>query len=170
MGLSEFIEEPIFDASLFVTIRKRLGDDFFNLITREVAKVESNDKEPPRTGNDTEEGDKAAVSSEKNEPTHSGVLKVDATCCDAEMRYPTDHNLLEDGSAFLHRMLLKFCLQVGIKPPPSWRGDARRAYLSLIKKRHRGRKLQRHVMQTQLRCLDADIQLFSTQSQATSRI
>ena len=29
---------------------------------------------------------------------HGGTMKIDATCCDAEVRYPTDSNLLEDGS------------------------------------------------------------------------
>ena len=40
---------------------------------------------------------------------HGGTMKIDATCCDAEVRYPTDSNLLEDGSRLIDRLLDKFC-------------------------------------------------------------
>ena len=36
---------------------------------------------------------------------HGGTMKIDATCCDAEVRYPTDSNLLEDGSRLIDRLL-----------------------------------------------------------------
>ncbi|ERT61293.1 hypothetical protein HMPREF1254_2151 [Prevotella sp. BV3P1] len=36
---------------------------------------------------------------------HGGTMRVDATCCDAEVRYPTDSNLLEDGSKLIDRFL-----------------------------------------------------------------
>ena len=40
---------------------------------------------------------------------HGGTMKIDATCCNAEVRYPTDSNLLEDGSRLIDRLLDKFC-------------------------------------------------------------
>lgn len=164
-GLTSFIYEPIFDPSLFVTIRKRLGEDFFNIISREVASVERKSKEkeevPPSDEDKSNSGTPSeSLAKEPQEATHSGVLKVDATCCDAEMRYPVDHNLLEDASRFLSKMLEKFCSYAGIKIPSTHRSEARAAYLSLVKKKFSGRKLRDQVKRVQIRCFEADIQIF----------
>ena len=52
---------------------------------------------------------------DENGNVHGGTLKVDATCCDAEVRYPTDSNLLEDGSRLIDCLLDKFCSRRGAK-------------------------------------------------------
>ena len=49
--------------------------------------------------------------------TTGGTMKVDATCCDAEVRYPTDYNLLEDGSELIDRLLDKFCARHKAEKP-----------------------------------------------------
>lgn len=35
---------------------------------------------------------------------HKGKMKIDATCTDAEVRYPTDINILEDCSRVIDRL------------------------------------------------------------------
>ena len=57
---------------------------------------------------------------------HGGTMRVDATCCDAEVRYPTDSNLLEDGSELIDRLLDKFCTRHNIKKPQIHRAEAAR--------------------------------------------
>jgi len=56
-------------------IRKRLDEKFFNMLT--LMLVEADGSKPK--GEDTDE----------DGHEHGGTLKVDATCCDAEVRYPT---------------------------------------------------------------------------------
>ena len=53
--------------------------------------------------------------------TTGGTMKVDATCCDAEVRYPTDYNLLEDGSELIDRLLDKFCARHKAEKPRTHR-------------------------------------------------
>ena len=96
LGLPCFTEKPVFVPELFVLIRKRLDEKFFNMLTLMLA--EADGSKP--TGEDTDE----------DGHEHGGTLKVDATCCDAEIRYPTDTNLLEDGSRHDHK-----CLQAAFK-------------------------------------------------------
>ena len=55
--------------------------------------TEEDGSKPKREGTDEDGND------------HGGMMRVDATCCDAEVRYPTDSNLLEDGSKLIDRFL-----------------------------------------------------------------
>ena len=84
LGLEKFTGKPIFVPELFVLVRKRLDHDFFNMLTLMLAET---DGSKPKKEHTDEDGN-----------DHGGTMKIDATCCDAEVRYPTDSNLLEDGS------------------------------------------------------------------------
>ena len=87
-------------------------------------------------------------------------MKVDATCCDAEVRYPTDYNLLEDGSELIDRPFDKFCARHKAEKPRTHRVEARQAFISLTKKKRKGKKLVDKVRLIQLRCLQADLLTF----------
>lgn len=63
---------------------------------------------------------------------HGSTMKIDATCCDAEVRYPTDSNLLEDGSGLTDRLLDKFCARHKVKKPQTHRTEALHAFIGLI--------------------------------------
>ena len=91
LGLPKFTEKPVFVPELFVQIRKRLDHEFFNMLTLMLAEA---DGSKPKKEHTDEEGN-----------DHGGTMKIDATCCDAEVRYPTDCNLLEDGSNLIDRLL-----------------------------------------------------------------
>lgn len=106
VGLKYFQEEPIFSPELFVAVRKRIDKDFFNDIMlsmhrKQVKETEDSNKEDDSTG-----GSHAAGS---QQITHKGKMKIDATCTDAEVRYPTDINILEDCSREIDR--LTFCFR-----------------------------------------------------------
>ena len=47
--------------------------------------------------------------------THKGVLKVDANCADAEVRYPVDTDIIHDGCKIADHYIKKFCKQLIIK-------------------------------------------------------
>ena len=146
LGLSKFTEKPVFVPELFVLIRKRLDQDFFNMLTLMLA--EADGSKPKKEGTDEDGND------------HGGTMKCDATYCDAEVRYPTDANLLEDGSKLIDRLLDKFCARQKLRKPQTHRMEARRAFILLIKKKRKGKKLVSKTKLTQIRCLQADFQIF----------
>ena len=127
LGLEKFTEKPVFVPELFVLVRKRLDHDFFNMLTLMLAET---DGSKPKKEHTDEDGN-----------DHGGTMKIDATCCDAEVRYPTDSNLLEDGSKLIDRLLDKFCARHKVKKPQTRRTEARHAFIGLIKKKRKGKKL-----------------------------
>lgn len=146
LGLTKFTEKPVFVPELFVQIRKRLDHDFFNMLTMMLAEA---DGSKPKKENTDENGN-----------NHGGTMKCDATCCDAEVRYPTDANLLEDGSRLIDRLLDKFCSRHKIRKPQTHRMEARHAFILLIKRKRKGKKLVDKTKLIQIRCLQADFQIF----------
>ena len=57
-------------------------------------------------------------------------------------------------------MLDKFCARHKIRKPQTHRMEARRAFILLIKKKRKGKKLVSKTKLTQIRCLQADFQIF----------
>lgn len=151
VGLSEFTDKPIFDPTLFVTIRKRLGINDFNDMSvsllkiqveksKVVAQRESKDEDNQSSGSipDTDEDAKFTDSQGR---LHQGSLKIDATCADAEVRYPTDIDLLHDGCKVINRYIHKLCERFSLVPPTTHYKVARSAYLEVIKLRKRSKKV-----------------------------
>lgn len=146
LGLPAFTDQPVFVPELFVQIRKRLDEQFFNMLTLMLAEADGSKPKAEEV-----DGDGNA---------HGGTMKVDATCCDAEVRYPTDTNLLEDGSRLIDRLLDKFCAHHHMRKPQTHRVEARQAFISWTKKKRKSKKLIDKTRLTLLRCLQADIQIF----------
>ena len=109
-GLSEFTDKPIFDPSLFVTIRKRISEEELNEMTTRLLLEQKRKQEEKRgetgnnEGNNNQESPSSVVQdsddaeyTDSKEELHKGVLKIDATCADAEVRYPVDVDLVHDG-------------------------------------------------------------------------
>ena len=114
LGLPKFTEKPVFVPELFVQIRKRLDHEFFNLLTLLLS--EADGSKPKKVHTDEDGND------------HGGTMKVDATCCDAEVRYPTDYNLLEDGSELISRPRMKTTATLRTRRGPSARGTRWRSH------------------------------------------
>ncbi len=114
LGLPKFTENPVFVPELFVQIRKRLDHEFFNLLTLLLS--EADGSKPKKVHTDEDGND------------HGGTMKVDATCCDAEVRYPTDYNLLEDGSELISRPRMKTTATLRTRRWPSARGTRWRSH------------------------------------------
>lgn len=47
--------------------------------------------------------------------TTGDTMKIAATCCETDIRYPTDTTLLEDGNRLIDRLLDKFCARHKIR-------------------------------------------------------
>ncbi len=173
LGYSGFSHERPFDPSLFVTIRKRLGVDAFNEMTdallAAVADVEKRNKtsrkrrskknKPPAPPAD-EKGDCASDSLLKDDDKRSGMLLLDASVAPADIKYPTDLDLLnkarEHSEELIDTLWDKFKTPGAVKPR-TYRRIARKAYLKLAKKRKKKPNELCKVIRKQLNCLDRNI-------------
>ena len=182
VGLSEFTDKPIFDPSLFVTIRNRIGEDDYNsmsvsLLEEQIRRQEKaeEDRKKESTSRDNENGGDSGNPEEEHEARqdfgkeyadcrgqkHKGVLKIDATCCNAEMRYPVDVDIIHDGCKTIDRFIAKICRSLSLKNPESHYKAARFAYLNLIKKKTKRASEIRDTKRVLLHYLKSDIQTFT---------
>ena len=167
-GLAEFTDKPLFDPSLFTTIRKRITIEEINkltveLLNKELAvkearkigerKQESDNEEPPATPSE----DNGAEFTDSQNRTHKGVLKIDATCADAEVRYPVDADIIHDGCKIADRYIKKICEGLYIKNVRSCYCDARSFYLELIKRKKKDAKLIQSTLSAMLIYLNKDL-------------
>ena len=169
-GLSEFTDKPIFDPSLFVTIRKRISEEELNemttrlLLERKRKQEEERGESGTNDGNNSQEPPSSVVQdsddaeyTDSNGELHKGVLKIDATCADAEVRYPVDVDLVHDGCKAIDGIISKVCASLGISGIKTCYNDARRFYLELVKRKKKGGKLVRSAMSAMLDYLHIDL-------------
>lgn len=109
LGLSEFTDKPVFHPSLFVTIRTRLQIADLNDFTSSLLSSAPKSKRTEHPSDDCNDGSEDDVHTDSKGLLHKGSMKVDATCSDAEVRFPTDVDLLEDGSRVINRYIDKLC-------------------------------------------------------------
>ena len=167
-GLSEFTDKPLFDPSLFTTIRKRITIEEINQFTTELLNKEiaakkarlaeeqqrnEDNGEPPVTNAE----DNGTEFTDSNGRTHKGVLKIDATCADAEVRYPVDADIIHDGCKIAERYIKKICKWLQIKKIRSCYKEARSFYLELVKRKKKGAKLIRSTISAMLSYLNKDL-------------
>jgi IS5 family transposase len=168
LGFSGFSHDKPFDPSLFVTIRKRLGQDIFDEMTDEllaaVSEVEKNIKtakkktfNPSRSPKSSSPTSSDQPSEEvKNDAKHSGTLLLDATVAPADIKYPTDLGLLADSRKYSEALIDDLWQLVktpqGVKPR-TYRQVARKDYLNMTKKRKKKPNELRKAIRKQLNYL-----------------
>ena len=178
IGYSSYSYEPVFDASLFVDLRKRFGADQINeineLIMGLVVEDTKDEKEDGPQNNDAVNGDSSQLK-ETNEstqqtgqeiaadpPANKGDLIVDATACPQDISYPTDLNLLNDGREKSEKLIdilyaaIKLSGEEKLKPR-TYREIARKEYLKVAQKKHKTNKEIRHALRKQLSYLNRNI-------------
>jgi len=177
IGLESFSSEKPFDASLFVKIRRRMGQPVFEEFTQTIIdelgslKEESkpsvskrNDNEPDDQEED-EGKDKADQLTGKDELKQCKLI-VDATVADQAIRYPTDVSLLNEAREFSEQIIdyLFKGIIVGAlrKKPRTYRQKARCEYLSYAKRRKPGKKLTRKAIKQQLQYLRRNLKHIET--------
>ena len=101
LGLHEFHMEPLFDSSMMVHFRKRFPIEFVAKVNEyictgkwpeEMRNVDRNDDDPG-SGSGGCESTKSSPAETESHP-NSGTLIMDATVADADIKYPTDIDLL----------------------------------------------------------------------------
>ena len=159
-GLKEFTWERVFDPSLFVDIRKRLGGkefDAFNKLVIDKAEQIKHHQARIKKGagkkNKNKDGD---IPSETN--PNKGTLKIDATIADQEIKFPTDVDLLNTSRENLERMVdILFDISQKGKRPRMYRRNARKDYLNFSKKKRHSNKDLRKALKAQLQYVARDL-------------
>lgn len=166
LGLDHFTHEPVFDPSLFVYVRKRLGNDAFDTMNQAIISgalkidtqiADNKLDDDGAAGGDAPGNDSSDATQPKKEVPNQGKLQLDATVCDAYIKYPTDLNLLNESREKAEELLYKLVSALRVKPPRTYRRVARKEYLNIAKKKNKGKQLIRKGIRKQLGYLACDI-------------
>ena len=159
VGLPGYQMQVPFVPSLFVEIRKRMGPEVFEVfhgaivdavererIRPKASRSDLDDKDPPPSGTGKPDPEKKS--------THQGKLILDATVAEQAIRYPTDLSLLNEAREFSEQIIDRLYAKSTLtKKPRTYRQQARKAYLSIVKQRRPGRKPLRRGIKQQLQYL-----------------
>ncbi len=166
LGLDQFHPEPIFDPSMFVSLRKRMGTatfDQFNELLIEKAVNTSLPKRVKVADIAQQEGIESASieqegpqgsDSDQAIPPPKGKLKLDATVSDIYIKYPTDLDLLNTSREWSEKIIDLLYEKLGHKKKPrTYRRVARKEYLNVVKKKKKTKKEIRRGIKIQLNSL-----------------
>ncbi len=163
VGLPGYQTEAPFVPSLFVEIRKRMGqamfDAFHGAIIDAVAAKNPKEASIPiehdRVDNDDDPPPPDESNSTEEKPLNQGKLIIDATVANQAVRYPTDLSLLNEGREFSETIIdiLHSKSERKQKKPRTYRENARKAYLAVVKLKRPSRKALRRGIKQQLQYL-----------------
>ena len=138
LGFDHFSSEPVFDPSLFVHIRKRLGNADFDKMNQIIIAKALN-LSPHKEHSDFKDNAKDDENT-SDKPKNKGKLQLDATIADAHIKFPTDLSLLNDSREKSEEIIDKFCKELSVSKPRTYRREARRNWLNLSKSKKKSKK------------------------------
>ena len=143
LGLEAYRPKQLFSPTLFVELRKRLGEETFDEFSRTLITL-SEDIAPSSGGTDTPKG----------------KLKIDATVADQYIRYPTDLSLVNEARVKTERIIDELWKlvkdQLPVKPR-TYRKKAHKRYLSQSKKRKASKASLRKALRYLLNCVERNL-------------
>ena len=154
IGLKSYQKEAPFDPSMMVYFRKRIKLNTVNKINQEMVKKgrESIDA--------SEEAETPDEKEEEGEKKNQGKLILDATCAPADIKYPTDLDILNQARKGTERIvdtLHKEIREKKQKKPRTYRKVARKNYLKVAKKRRPSQKERSKAIGQQLRYIKRNL-------------
>jgi len=157
-GFDSYTTEKPFDSSLLVHFRKRITPEMMKEISEEAFVAEAKKViEKAKDDNDDDENG-------ENKP--KGTMLLDATCCPADIHYPTDINLLNHARELLECIIDNLHEQLAgqrFQKPRTYREIARRAYLHYAKKRKHTHGEIRFTIRQQLQYVRRDLDSIAKQ-------
>lgn len=180
VGLQGYQTAEPFAPSLFVEIRKRMGEAVFEGFHRAIIAAHEGQKSvtpepptPPAPPTESQESVKSEIESSADtsmtspdetqspaatsEPTttpHQGQLILDATVVEQAIRFPTDLSLLNEAREFSEQIIDTLCAHLKVdQKPRTYREKARSAYLGIAKQKRPGGKTLRRGIKQQLQYL-----------------
>jgi hypothetical protein len=161
VGLPGYQMEAPFVPSLFVEIRKRMGQSVFDVfqsaIIDSVEEAKARRKKISREKPDQDDNEPPSASedgSPDKEQEHEGKLILDATVAPQAIRYPTDLSLLNEAREFSEQIIDELYPKTDWKKKPrTYREKARKAFLAIVKQRRPSGKVRRRGIKQQLQYL-----------------
>lgn len=147
LGLKGFSTKPVFDPSLFVEIRKRIGKDLFDVLNKEL--IQSISKKE----------DEKHHEKDNKTPKNKGKMQADATVADQYIKYPTDSGLLNLARKESEKMideLYALKKKEGVKPK-TYRRDLDKAFLNYSKKKRKSKNEHRKMNRKLINALNRNI-------------
>ena len=162
VGLTGYQMEAPFAPSLFVEIRKRMGQGVFEVFQGAIIdavkdanvkkKSQSQSEQPPEDSDDPPAS--SGSPSQEEEPEPQGKLILDATVVPQAIRYPTDLSLLNEAREFSEKVIDELYPKTDWKKKPrTYREKARKAYLAICKQKRPSGKVRRRGIKQQLQYL-----------------
>lgn len=149
LGYSGFSTRPPFDPSLFVEIRKRLGEEVLNEMNLRILQSSGTVRSSQEQEDDEEPPDK---------DKRKGELLMDATVSPQDIAYPTDLNLLSEARKHTEKIIDVLYVQGKFeKKPRTYRKIARKEYLKVAQNRNPSRRVVRKGVGKQIRYLRRNI-------------
>jgi hypothetical protein len=144
LGYEGFREEAPFEASMMVHFRKRLGMEDLNWVQERIAQRVQQKQNKPK---------------DEDPPGNGGKLIVDATVAPADIKYPTDVNLLNEAREKTERIIdtLHEPLRGKEVKVRTYRCRARQDYLRFAKKRKHTEREWRKAIGKQLRYVQRNL-------------
>lgn len=151
IGLKEFTPHPVFDPSLFVELRKRVGADVFDALNAELISVISKDKDENPSDDTDHTQDPPAP--------NKGKLQMDATVADQYITYPTDSKILNASRKQCEDMIDKLYAKnnkKGVKPR-TYRRKMDTQFLAYSKKKNKSKAVHRKMNRQLLECVHRNL-------------
>ena len=160
LGLEAFTYEQVMTPSLLVSIRKRIDLDVFESLTDDLIRKGLKLK----AGVKPEEVDTNAKDDDNDDedpgqhPGNRGKLQMDATVCDADIKYPTDLDLLNESRQKAEELIDELCFKLDVKDKPrTYRRVARKEFLGVSKMKRKPANVLRKAIRKQINYLKRDI-------------
>ncbi len=174
LGYDVYSYEQPFTSSLFVSLRQRLGMEEFEKISgyfmsrvdqieKKIAEQKHKEQSNKTAPNNPDKGsgptEKPLEDEKKAPPTeHKGHLIVDATVAPADIKYPTDLDLLNEARQISEDLIDHLYIpDPGKVKPRTYRQKARAAYLSVAKQRKKQKRTIRQALKSQLNYLGRNL-------------
>lgn len=132
LGFNTFQNKPSFDASLMTHFRKRLPAEVINRFNEKVIEKATGSPDPD---DDPPGGGKPDPASNTDASENAGTIMMDATCAPADIKYPTDLNLVNDARERTEK-LIDLLRELASEPGPRPRTRpqiCRRRFLDVVK-------------------------------------
>lgn len=174
VGFSEFQLGAAFAPSLFVDIRRRMGEkvfEEFNLAIVNRIEVDARKKKDVGMKEDATKEPISAVVSENGtspinetkaeEEIRKGRMILDATVAEQAIKYPTDLDLLNE-SREISEQIIDALQSETAKKPRTYRQVARKKYLAVVKRRKASWKIIQQGIKEQLQYVRRNLKHINT--------
>ena len=169
VGLKDFQNDQPFSSSLFVEVRRRMGQDIFEVFHQAIVdkvsegKASQARKSPRKENEGSPNNPPNSPPSSRGEqqgqkPTHKGKLILDATVAEQAIRFPTDLSLLNEARDLTEKIIDHLYPHTHEpKKPRTYRQVARQRFLAIVKQRRPRKNVLRKGIRQQLQYLRRNI-------------